>query len=198
VNLNEKERTMSWLNDEIEEIRRQQQLKQQQEEAQRAREMQAYDAKRAAEDQQTQKLKRQAVQLLELLVQALQLRKLMRDTNQAWGRQEIKEGLNVIDEEGNVSNPASLAIAAFGITISYHHPRVSDPWRRGTGHPAYDTTISVGLMYEAKASPGQQYSISFSGPGDQWEGVITQYNHSQIIARLKQSLAQAIFGDLRK
>lgn len=199
----ERENAMGWLNDEIEKIRRQHQLKQQQEEAQRTQNEQAKALELAAMEQDQQRGRAKAAQLLEPLIQALQLRELMKDVDKIWGIPEPyhppKKSLNeLFGSRQQPSQPFQLGMAWYYTTISHYHQGIRSTQsgmggsnRGDPGSPSYVEEIIVELRYIITE---QRYEISFRSQREKWEDIVTANNHNQIIARLKHLLAGAIYG----
>src|SRR5260370_20780517 len=174
---------MSWSNDEIEKIRRQHQLKQQQEEAQKAQNNQTYKAERAAQEREVQRGRVQAAQLLEPLIDSLQIRRLMEDVDKRWGIPEPyhppKKSLNEeFYPRWQPSQAYQLAEACYSTTITRYHPgsRSTQSGMGGSnlgspGSPSSVERITVDLCYLVTE---QRYKISFhSRRAGEWEEICT-------------------------
>ena len=169
---------MSWLDDELKKIRREQELKDQQ----RTREALERQANAASYEQYQKIGKDKGWQVLSRIVSSLQLRNLMSDARKACRGSKLTE-----DWGGSVDLNQQLQSAWYTISVG-RESYISRSGSQATGMSGgYSTFMGVSITVSYTASDGE-YLINL-GSGEE---VITQQNLAQITARLKTYIAQEV------
>ncbi|HZT99229.1 MAG TPA: hypothetical protein VFA10_06185 [Ktedonobacteraceae bacterium] len=174
---------MSWLDNNLRKLRQQEADLRRQEELQRAQ----WESNREAEEALREQRQRQ----LAPIINSLQLRQLMQEANKKL-RFSFEENLVASGNSYAFNEPLRLTTIYYQVWVGKYSTS-----RRDGGRGPISETHCYYIQIALRGELGQikmEFKI-FTGPShDSWEEEITPYNHSALIKRLQQSIAQAVFG----
>lgn len=181
---------MSWLDNEMRKLRQQEEQRRQQEEIQWKNEEQARKQRDALYQQRQQQLDQMVRQQLTSNIDSLQVRQLLYEAKRHWRSSSFAEHFNMQGNAGEFNEPLQLTSMYYDASLEKTHSYEVDT---GRGHTK--SSITTGIRVHLWGVDPTQIRIKFEVQNlytPTWEEIITLYNHSELVARLKTSIAQAI------